>query len=131
MYPHLSDEELLNKFFLLANGDDCLTWGIDNIEKYVETFASIGITLRNPRQELNLVDYCSHMFNVLTGKAPLTSWPKLVHNLMWKTGLRVDAEQALDECRDNDNYNRIARFVASIFPNEVDVISQSISVDQE
>lgn len=98
--------------FVVANGDDALTWGIVDQESYLNAAEEAGFTLRDfvqcDGQKLN---FCSHTYDLKTKVASLSSWKKGIYKiLLGKTPLQ-DGLQFSFETRHNVEFPKILKFI--------------------
>lgn len=104
-----------NLKFVLANGDDALTWGVDDVKSYVESAQTLNIKLRDVTQNHKFFEFCSHRYHYETGRGELLSWPKSIYRMLTNTTLTyADAKQAQQEARHNEQYENIGRFIESL-----------------
>lgn len=125
LFGYVSNQDIQHA---TANGDDGLSWGIENIHSYKEAASDYCVELRDVIHCIDNFDFCSHNYNPKLGTAKLISWPKLVYSIISKPGmLKDDALQAALECRHNDEFRKIRQLVNKItFINETDVEEQGI-----
>lgn len=108
--------------FATSNGDDGLTFGIENLTNY-ETFAEkSGFPLRDVETCTDMLNFCSHLYDMKTGLASLTSWPKAVYKILTGTMTHEDAMQTVGEVRNNSELKSIVGFVYDFVPDEYDLL---------
>jgi hypothetical protein len=105
----ISDQPILGS---VANGDDHLIFGLENLEAYQKAAASCGIKLRDVNKSSTRVEFCSHAYSVSDNRVPLVTWAKGVFRLLTKAVPKEDALQFLQECRHNVEYDSIAKLIA-------------------
>ena len=94
-----------------ANGDDGLTWGVNDLDAYKEAARKWGFTLRDVTRYKDTLEFCSHTYDLSTKKASLTSWPKAIYRILTREVPYSDAMQVVDECRHNIEFEKIRQFV--------------------
>jgi hypothetical protein len=103
--------------FAMANGDDGLTWGIDDLDAYKAAAASVRITVRDVVScGTASVDFCSHKYDLFRGTAELTSWPKAVYRTLCEVSMTLDdAWQVCYEMRYNAHHPALSSYILGAF----------------
>jgi hypothetical protein len=101
---------------VVANGDDGMTIGINNVQSYIDSARRHNVTVRDCiEREENFFEFCSHRYNMTTGVASLVTWRKAVYKLLTNVNLyKLDARQVLAEARHNSEAPQISAFVEKL-----------------
>jgi hypothetical protein len=101
--------------YLMANGDDGLTWADILEEAYKRAAEELGFMLRDVKfSKPTNFDFCSHNFK--NNGASLQSWPKAMYGILCKPGIaEADMMQIYGEMRHNSGLNeKLLSFILSI-----------------
>lgn len=110
--------------FPLANGDDGITWGVKDLERYKRCAYSAGLPVRDVmRSRGDVIEFCSHEFNLKDRSCVLLSWPKALYRILTAPDLHVeDAYQVLQEFYGGPVFDKTTRFITAIrLPSRSDV----------
>jgi hypothetical protein len=116
IYGHYILSLIGRRGFVVANGDDSITWADGGLEDYHRVATERGFKLREVTLDGDRWNFCSHEFDG-ENRAPLTSWPKSVYRILTaKDADPTDTRQALEEMRYNEEYPVIAKWLDEISP---------------
>jgi hypothetical protein len=101
--------------YIIANGDDSIFW-VDNIERYTSVAERYGFKIRDLNTSSDSFQFCSHKYDMKTGLAELTSWPKSVYRILTHKEMEYDdAMQSLEEMRHGDIHPKVKKYIVHKF----------------